>query len=86
MKIVMSLATAAMVIAYGAGAMAAELPSYEVAGFPISPVQVQLVGAARVQNSRRLPPGRLTARRPRRIRSASSRRAGNAPPLRSPPT
>jgi hypothetical protein len=49
MKIVMSLATAAMVIAYGAGAMAAELPSYEVAGFPISPVQVQLVGAAHVQ-------------------------------------
>jgi hypothetical protein len=49
MKIVMSLATAAMVIACGAGAMAAELPSYEVTGFPISPVQVQLVGAAHVQ-------------------------------------
>jgi hypothetical protein len=59
MKIVMSLATAAMVIAYGAGAMAAELPSYEVAGFPISPVQVQLVGAARVQEQPPLATGTL---------------------------
>jgi hypothetical protein len=49
MKIVLSLAAAALVIAHGAGAMAAELPTYEVTGFPISPVQVQLVGAANVQ-------------------------------------
>jgi hypothetical protein len=49
MKIVLSIATAAMVIANGAGAMAAELPTFEVTGFPISPVQAQLVGAANVQ-------------------------------------
>jgi hypothetical protein len=48
MKIVISMA-AAMLIASGAGAMAAELPTYQAQGFPISPVQVQLVGAARVQ-------------------------------------
>lgn len=49
MKIVKSIAAAAMVVASGAGAMAAELPTYEAAGFPISPVQVQVVGAGRVQ-------------------------------------
>ena len=49
MKIVLSLAAAAMVVAYGAGAMAAERPTFEVKGMPISPVQVQLVGAANVQ-------------------------------------
>jgi hypothetical protein len=49
MKFVLSLATAAMVTAYGASAMAAELPTYEVTGFPISPVQARVVGAANVQ-------------------------------------
>lgn len=48
MKVVMSIA-AAMVMASGAGAMAAELPTYEASGFPISPVQVQLLGATNVQ-------------------------------------
>jgi hypothetical protein len=49
MKIVLSIATAAMLIASSAGAMAAELPTYDVSGFPISPVQVQLLGAANVR-------------------------------------
>ena len=49
MKIVLSIATAAMFIATGAGAMAAELPTFEATGFPISPVQAQLVGAANVR-------------------------------------
>src|SRR5207244_10679739 len=43
MKIVLSLAAAAMVVTYGVGAMAAERPTFEVQGIPISPVQVQLV-------------------------------------------
>jgi hypothetical protein len=64
MKIVMSLATAAMVVAYGVGAMAEELPSYEVTGFPISPVQVQLVGAAHVQEQ---PPLTTTSATPHQI-------------------
>ncbi|HEY0799222.1 MAG TPA: hypothetical protein VGD54_00150 [Steroidobacteraceae bacterium] len=49
MKIVLSIATAAMVIANGAGAMAAELPTFGVSGFPISPVQAQLLGTANVR-------------------------------------
>jgi hypothetical protein len=49
MKIVLSIATAAMIIAGGAGAMAAELPTFDVTGFPISPVQVQVLGAANVR-------------------------------------
>ena len=48
MKIVLSLATAAMIVASGA-AVAAELPTYEVSGFPISPVQTSVLGAAHVQ-------------------------------------
>jgi hypothetical protein len=49
MKVVMSTIAAAMVMASGTGAMAVELPTYETSGFPISPVQVQLLGAANVQ-------------------------------------
>ena len=49
MKIILSIATAALVIANGAGAMAAELPTFGVSGFPISPVQSQLLGTANVR-------------------------------------
>jgi hypothetical protein len=52
MKIVLSIATAAMFLANGADAMAAEMPTFEVAGFPISPVQAQLMGAANGEQSR----------------------------------
>jgi hypothetical protein len=40
-------AAAALIAATSAG-FAAELPTYELAGFPISPVQAQLLGAANV--------------------------------------
>ena len=49
MRIMLSITVATMVMAGGAGARAAELPSFDVAGFPISPVQVQLLGAANVE-------------------------------------
>jgi hypothetical protein len=49
MKIVLSIAAAAMFLANGADAMAAEMPTFEVTGFPISPVQAQLMGAANVR-------------------------------------
>jgi hypothetical protein len=49
MKIVLSLAAAAVIVA--TGAVAAELPTYEVTGFPISPAQTAVVGAAHVQES-----------------------------------
>ena len=48
MKIVLSIAAAAVLL-NGVGAMAGELPSFEVNGFPISPAQVALVGAANVR-------------------------------------
>lgn len=45
-----SLAIAAAIcIAGGSAAFAAELPSYQVTGFPISPVQLRLLGPANVQ-------------------------------------
>ena len=42
-------AVVAISIAGGTASFAAELPAYEVAGLPISPVQVGLLGAAHVQ-------------------------------------
>jgi hypothetical protein len=39
-------AAAAAVMAYGAGATAAELPTYEVGGFPITPHQLVVLGPA----------------------------------------
>ncbi len=41
--------TAAVVLASSAVTVAAELPRFEASGFPISPVQLQLVGAANVR-------------------------------------
>jgi len=43
-------ATAAMIsAAAGTAGFAAELPSYEAAGLPISPVQLQVLGGANVR-------------------------------------
>ncbi|HWZ36724.1 MAG TPA: hypothetical protein VNY08_00290 [Bradyrhizobium sp.] len=41
-------AAAGLVMASSAIAIAAELPSYEVKSFPISPAQIQMLGAADV--------------------------------------
>ena len=49
MKLTLSIATAAISIAVGTVAFAAELPTYELTGFPMSPVQLQLLGAANVR-------------------------------------
>jgi len=53
-----SLTIAALVaisIAGGTTGFAAELPTYEVKGLPISPVQAGLLGAANVQQSQVTP-------------------------------
>jgi hypothetical protein len=51
-KTYLSIAAAvAISIAGGTASFAAELPTYEAAGLPISPVQVGLLGAANVQQS-----------------------------------
>jgi hypothetical protein len=49
MRILSMIAVAGAMIASTAGAFASELPSYEVKSFPISAAQVQLLGAADVQ-------------------------------------
>ena len=63
-NIALSIAAAAVSIA-GSTALAAELPTYEVNGFPVSPVQVQLLGAgnAREQAASTITPSVLTPRR-----------------------
>lgn len=52
----LSLAAAAVIsMAGGGAASAAELPTYESAGFPISAVQVRVLGAANVQEQSAAP-------------------------------
>jgi hypothetical protein len=49
-KTYLSIAAAAVIsMAGGTAGFAAELPSYEAAGLPISAVQVQVLGAANVR-------------------------------------
>ena len=48
------MGTAAVVLS-GLAAEASELPAFEKFGFPISPVQVSLLGAAGVQESSAIP-------------------------------
>ena len=48
-------AVTAISIAGGTAGFAAELPTYEVTGFPISPVQVGVLGAANVREQPPVP-------------------------------
>jgi hypothetical protein len=48
-RVSLAIAAAAISVAGGTAAFAGELPSYEVTGFPISPVQLRLLGPANVQ-------------------------------------
>ena len=51
-KISLSIATVAMVaMSAVTGAIAAELPTYEKAGLPVSVVQLQVLGAENVQEA-----------------------------------
>ncbi len=49
MKILLSIAAMAAVMFDGAGAAAAEVPTFELMGFPITRHQVAVLGAAHVQ-------------------------------------
>jgi hypothetical protein len=49
MKTLFAMAAAGTLILNGAGASAAELPSYELTGFPINPHQFSVVGSANVK-------------------------------------
>ena len=48
MKLTLSIAAAVIALAGGSAAFASELPTYERTGFPISPVQMQVLGPAHV--------------------------------------
>ena len=48
-KISASIVAAVISIVAGTAAFAAELPAYELSGFPVSPVQLQVLGPANVQ-------------------------------------
>jgi hypothetical protein len=63
-------AVVAIVIAGATASFAAELPSYEAKGLPISPVQASLLGAANVDQSQVAPsaasPNQISVLTPRR--------------------
>lgn len=48
-KKTLSIAAAILTIVGGTGAVAAELPTYAANGFPVSPLQVRVLGAAHVE-------------------------------------
>lgn len=48
-KKTLSIAAAVLAIAGSTAAVAAELPTYETNGFPVSPLQVRVLGAAHVE-------------------------------------
>ena len=55
MKKIFSIAALAAIMLAGADAEAAELPSFELMGFPITPVQVQVVGGSHVEERSPIP-------------------------------
>jgi hypothetical protein len=54
------IAVAALSAAGGTAGFAAELPSYEATGLPISSVQVRVLGAANVQQQAPVPASMVT--------------------------
>ncbi|MGY3081721.1 hypothetical protein ACVWZZ_008129 [Bradyrhizobium sp. LM6.10] len=50
-KKTLSIAAAILTIAGSTAAFAAELPTYEANGFPVSPMQVRVLGAAHVEQA-----------------------------------
>ena len=50
-KISLSIAAAMLTLPAAGGALAAELPSYEKAGLPVSAVQLQVLGAENIQEA-----------------------------------
>jgi hypothetical protein len=82
-KTCLSIAAAAViVIAAGAAGFAAELPTYETAGLPISPVQASVLEAAHVQEQSQAPgstmtPVQLSVLTPRARTTASIRTVGS---------
>jgi hypothetical protein len=81
-KISLSIAAAVIVTAGAATVSAAELPSYEAGGLPISPVQLRALGAANVQEQSQVPsstvtPVQLSVLTPRARTTAAARTVGS---------
>jgi len=77
-KISLSIAAAAaLAITVATGAFAAELPSYQKAGLPISAVQLQVLGAENVSEQAPVvtmaaSPAQLSVLTPRKIKTAAA--------------
>jgi hypothetical protein len=54
-KKTLTIAAAILTIAGSTAAFAAELPTYEANGFPVSPLQVSVLGAAHVEQQTAAP-------------------------------
>ncbi|MCK1718560.1 hypothetical protein [Bradyrhizobium sp. 141] len=54
-KKTLSIAAAILTIAGSTAAFAAELPTYETNGFPVSPLQVRVLGASHVEQQAAAP-------------------------------
>ena len=65
-------AVAALLMAGGTAGFAAELPTYEVTGFPMSAVQAQVLGAADVRE--RLPAMTVSPHQPSVLTTAAAAR------------
>ena len=59
-KMPLFIAAAVISIAGGTASFAAELPTYEATGLPISSVQVRVLGAANIQQQARVPTSTVT--------------------------
>ena len=76
-KTSLTIAAAVILIAGGTAGFAAELPSYQAAGLPISAVQVQVLGAANVRQQSPVAtstasPHQLSVLTPRKTRTAET--------------
>lgn len=60
-KKTLSIAAAVLALAGSTATFAAELPSYETNGIPVSPVQVRVLGAANVEQQVTAPATSTTA-------------------------
>lgn len=71
-----TFAAAITAVALSTSAFAGELPAYEANGFPVTPVQVGVLGAANVQQQATAPAATLTAHQasvltPRKVKTAT---------------
>jgi hypothetical protein len=72
-----SIAAAVLTLAGATSAFAGELPSYQANGFPVSPVQLRVLGSAQVEQQVSAPATAISAHQasvltPRKLKTAST--------------